>query len=164
MRLTKPVPLVLALLLLTIWVALAGEVNVAQIAFGAVLSILLLLAIRRLRPVRPRVRRLHLAIPLAAIVLLDIVRSNIAVACIVLGLVRSREIRSGFIDIPLDLTDPHGLTILSVIVTSTPGTSWAGLSCDGRTLKLHVLDLRDESESIHFIKQRYERPLVRMFQ
>ena len=46
--------------------------------------------------------------------------------------------------IPLDLQDAHGLAVLACIVTSTPGTVWVGLSPDGATLTLHVLDLDDE--------------------
>ena len=52
---------------------------------------------------------------------------------------RSRDIRSGFVRIPLELTDPNGLAILAMIVTFTPGTAWAQLSADKRVLLLHVL-------------------------
>ena len=105
-----------------------------------------------------------LAVPLVATLLADIVRSNLAVARIVLGLVPNRQVRSGFLDIPLELSDPHWLAILAVIVTSTPGTSWAGIAPGGRVLRLHVLDLRNEDEWIHFFKQRYERRLMRIFE
>jgi multicomponent K+:H+ antiporter subunit E len=162
--LVRQIPPLLTILLLAIWLTVSGELTVAQVAFGAVLSVSLVLGIAQLRPVRPRVHRLYLVIPLAATVLVDIVRSNLAVAAIVLGLVRNRQVRSGFLDIPLELTDPHGLTILAVIVTSTPGTSWAGLSASGRTLTLHVLDLKDENETIRLIKKRYEQPLLRIFE
>jgi multicomponent K+:H+ antiporter subunit E len=73
-------------------------------------------------------------------------------------------VHSGFLEIPLELRDPHGLVVLAVIVTSTPGTSWAGVSPGGRTLTLHVLDLKDEEGWIRLIKERYERPLLRIFQ
>ena len=94
----------------------------------------------------------------------DIVRSNIAVGRIVLGLNGKRAIRSGFLEVPLDMRDPHGLAALATIVTSTPGTIWVDLSQDGATLTLHVLDLRDEEASIHTIKQRYERLLMEIFE
>ena len=96
--------------------------------------------------------------------MLDIVRSNFAVARIVLGLVRGREVRAGFLDIPLDLRDPHGLAALAAIITSTPGTVWVDLTPDGKTLTLHVLDLQDEAELILRIKTRYEQPLMRIFE
>ena len=95
---------------------------------------------------------------------MDILRSNVGVAAVVWRRMRDRPVRSGFLEVPMDLTDPHGLTILAMIVTATPGTAWAGLSPSGRTLTLHVLDLKDEEELIHVIKQRYEQPLIRIFE
>jgi len=54
--------------------------------------------------------------------------------------------------------------VLAAIVTSTPGTIWADLTRDGRTLTLHVLDLRDEDQWVRTIKQRYERALIEIFE
>jgi multicomponent K+:H+ antiporter subunit E len=96
-------------------------------------------------------------------VFVDIVRSNVSVARIIFGLTHGRQITSGFVDIPLDMRDPHGLAVLAAIVTSTPGTVWANLSIDGTTLTLHVLDLKDEAAWITTIKQRYERLLMEIF-
>lgn len=160
----RQVPLYLTVTLVGIWLLLNGELSVLSIAFGVLLALLLVLAIALLRPVRPRLRHVHLAIPLVATLLVDIVLSNIGVARVVLGLTRNRQVRSGFIDIPLELSDPHGLAILAVIVTSTPGTSWAGVAPDGRVLRLHMLDIRNEDEWIRSFKQRYERRLMRIFE
>ena len=160
----RHVPIVLTLLLLGMWLLLNGELSVAQVVLGVLLSMGLVLAIAQLRPVRPRMQRLHLAVPLAARVFVDILKSNLHVAAIVLRQRRDRPIRSGFLEIPIDLTDPHGLAILAIIVTSTPGTSWAGLSSDGRILTLHVLDLDDGEVLIRSIKQQYEQRLLRIFE
>lgn len=160
----RQVPLYLTVTLVGIWLLLSGDLSVMSIAFGVLLTLLLVLAIAQLRPVRPRLRHLHLAIPLVATLLVDIVLSNLGVARVVLGLTRNRQVRSGFIDIPLELSDPHGLAILAVIVTSTPGTSWAGVAPDGRVLRLHMLDIRNEDEWIRSFKQRYERRLMRIFE
>ena len=160
----KRVPPVLTLVLVAIWLLLNNSASLAHILLGFIIAVLLMLAAAQLRPIHPRLRRLWTAVPLILMVLIDIVRSNIGVAVSVLGLVRDRSVHSGFIDIPLDLKDPHGLAILASIITSTPGTSWAGVSEDGRTLRLHVLDLKDEAEWIAMIKRRYESPLMRIFE
>ena len=160
----RQVPLYLTVTLVGIWLLLSGELSVMAIAFGVLLAPLLVLPIAQLRPVRPRLRHVHLAVPLVATLLVDIVLSNLGVARVVLGLTRNRQVRSGFIDIPLELSDPHGLAILAVIVTSTPGTTWAGVTPDGRVLRLHMLDIRNEDEWIRSFKQRYERRLMRIFE
>jgi multicomponent K+:H+ antiporter subunit E len=161
--LRRTVSPVLVLVLTGIWLLLNQTLAPGQLVLGFALSLLLAWFASALRPLRARLRRVDLAALLALVVLRDIVRSNFGVARIVLGLVRGREIHSGFLEVPLELRDPHGLAALAAIVTSTPGTVWAGLSPDGGTLTLHVLDLRDEAEWVRLIKERYERPLRRIF-
>jgi multicomponent K+:H+ antiporter subunit E len=146
------------------WLVLNQTLGLAHIVLGAGLAIGLAWAGSTLRPVRAHVRRLDVAAVLAMVVLRDIVRSNINVARIVLGLVRNRVVRSGFLHIPLELRDPHGLAALAVIITSTPGTVWVGVSPNGDSLTLHVLDLKNEAELVHEIKQRYEAPLRKIFE
>ena len=157
-------PIGLTIALVVMWLLLNQTLAFGQIVLGAVLAIALSWASRRLRPLQPRIKRLHLVPLLHVRVLRDIVRSNIAVARIVLGLVRDREVRSGFVDIPLELRDPHALAVLAGIVTSTPGTVWVGLAPDGSHVTLHVLDLRDDEEWIDWIKLRYERLLMALFE
>ncbi|NMW26044.1 monovalent cation/H+ antiporter subunit E, partial [Rhodanobacter denitrificans] len=95
-------------------------------------------------------------------VVVDIVRSNIAVARIILR--RDSRMQSGFVAIPLTLTDHHGLAVLACIITSTPGTIWVSYDSNANILLIHVLDLVDEASWIDSIKQRYERPLLEIFQ
>jgi multicomponent K+:H+ antiporter subunit E len=153
--------LVVALTL--VWLLLNQSLAPGQVIFGFVLGLVLSAASTRLRPLRARLARIDVAAALVAVVVFEIVRSNIGVARIVLGLA-GREVRSGFVEVPLDLRDPHGLAALSIIITSTPGTVWAGQSQDGRLLSLHVLDLDDEQKWIRYIKERFETPLRRIFE
>ena len=108
-------------------------------------------------------RRPSVICRLAASVLKDIVRSNIAVARIVLGLRQQEWVSSGFVEIPLELRDPYGLAALACIITSTPGTLWADFDATNGVLTIHVLDLVDRSEWIRIIKERYEKPLLEIF-
>jgi len=163
-RIGRKISPVLVLGLTVLWLVLNQTLAPGHIVLGAVLGIALAASSSTLRPLQARVARLDVAVVLMLVVIVDIVRSNIDVARIVLGLVRGREVRSGFLRIPLDLRDPHGLAALAAILTSTPGTVWAGLSPNGEELTLHVLDMQDEAELIRLIKHRYERPLMRIFQ
>lgn len=160
----RRLPPLLIAVLTAMWLLLNQSLSAGHLLLGFAVAVALAWASAALRPLQPRPRRLHLAAGLVVRVLVDIVRSNLGVARIVLGLVRHREVRSGFLDIPLDLRDPHGLAVLAAIVTATPGTVWVGLAADGSRLRLHVLDLRDESEWVRTIKDRYEQPLRRIFE
>jgi multicomponent K+:H+ antiporter subunit E len=156
-------PILLILALTGMWLLLNTTLAFGQVLLGLAVSTLMVFGFRVVRPLQPRLRRPQIALLLLWRVSIDVLRSNLAVGRIVLGLHGSRQIRSGFLEVPLDLRDPHGLAALAAIVTSTPGTIWVDLSVDGRTLTLHVLDLRDEQALINTIKQRYERLLLEIF-
>lgn len=150
--------------LTALWLLLNQSLSPGHLVLGAVLGLVLGWSASTLRPLQAHLRRIDIAAALVLTVIKDILRSNVAVARVVLDFRAGHQVRSGFVQIPLDLRDPHGLAALAAIVTSTPGTVWAGLSSTGDTLTLHVLDLKDEAEWIHLIKHRYEQPLMRIFE
>jgi multicomponent K+:H+ antiporter subunit E len=160
----KRPPILLIVMLTCMWLLLNNTLSPGHIVLGLVVSTVMTLGFRAVRPLQPRVKRPQAVIRLLGRVLVDVVRSNIAVARIVLGLVGGRQIKSGFLQIPMDMRDPHGLAVLATIITSTPGTVWVDLTLDGSTLTLHVLDLRDEAGWIRTIKNRYEQPLMEIFE
>jgi multicomponent K+:H+ antiporter subunit E len=160
----RSVPPVLTGALLVMWLLLNDTLSLGHVVLGFVLAVTLAWSSGALRPLRPRIRRAHLALVLLGLVVLDIVTSNFGVARIVLGLTRGREVRPGFVRIPLGLTDPHGLAVLAGIVTATPGTVWVDHDVATSTVTLHVLDLKSETEWIDWIKNRYERLLLRIFE
>lgn len=160
----KRIPVLFPLALTVLWLVLTESLSPGNVLLGLVVAFGMVISFQKLRPVRASPRRVRVGIRLMFVVLLDIVRSNIAVGRIVLGLTGGTEVKSGFLDIPLDLRDPHGLAALAMIVTATPGTVWSGLANDSSMLTLHVLDLHDPELWIRNIKQRYERPLMEIFQ
>ena len=162
MRRLLPFPL-LALALFVMWLLLNQSTSNGAMLLGAVIALLASWALVALDPPRVRWRRPWVALSLVWVVFLEIVRSNNAVARIVLRPV-ARPRTSGFVLIPLDMRSPHGLAILAVIITSTPGTVWVEYDSARSTMLLHVLDLIDEEEWVRIIKDRYEKRLMEMFE
>lgn len=160
----KRIPLMFPLGLTVLWLVLTESLSVGNILLGLIVAFGMVLSFQKLRPARPRLRSVHVGIKLLFVVLTDIIKSNIAVGRIVLGLNGGRPAQAEFLDIPLELRDPHGLAVLAMIVTATPGTVWSGLANDSSMLRLHVLDLQDPDSWIRTIKQRYERPLMEIFE
>ena len=153
----------LSVLLLVVWALLHASVAPGVLATGAVLALLGPLAMARLQPDRPALRSPGAVLRLAAVVFTDIVRSNYAVATLILGR-RRRDRVSGFVYIPLDVRSPSSLAVLAIIVTSTPGTLWVQYDAGRGRLLLHVLDLVDEAEWTELIKGRYEPLLTEIFE
>jgi multicomponent K+:H+ antiporter subunit E len=163
-RTVRRLPPVLVVGLLVLWLMLNRSVSLGHVALGLLLGSGVAWASSGLRPLQPKLRRTYLAGALLAIVLRDIVRSNFNVARVVLEFRRGKELRSGFVKIPLLLKDPHGLAVLAGIVTATPGTVWVGHDVDTSVLTLHVLDLAGEDALIAEIKGHYERLLREIFE
>jgi multicomponent K+:H+ antiporter subunit E len=156
-----PYPL-LSLSLLLMWLALSGFTP-GQAILGSIVAVLASWGLAALRPAKPRIRKWYLLPKLVGIVLYDILRSNIAVASIlVTGGRRGRT--SGFMSVPIELEDPTALAVLAVVVTSTPGTAWLEYNSLNRTVLIHVLDLVDEEEWRVLIKTRYEALLMEIFE
>lgn len=149
--------------ILGVWLLLNQSLAPGHIVLGSVLGVALSGLLRRLDPPVLRIRKPHLLVQLAARVAWDIVRSNIAVMSIILS-GRYRQIPSGFVRVPLLLTNGYGLAILGCIITSTPGTIWVSYDSKERVLLIHVFDLIDEAGWIRTIVERYEHPLREIFE
>jgi multicomponent K+:H+ antiporter subunit E len=152
---------VLSCALFVLWLSLSESVDAAAVVLGTLVAVVAPVLTAPLRPAPVRVRRPLVAARLLGRVILDSLRSNVAVLVAVLN---RRPLRSGFVRVPLDVRDPNALAVLAMIVTATPGTAWAELAHDRSALLLHVLSLEDEPGVVATIKQRYERPLMEIFE
>ena len=156
-----PHPLI-SLTLLIVWLVLNNAIHPAHILLGAVMAVAIPLWTSHLFVSAPKIRQPLTIIVLGIIVLIDIVKSNITVAGLILG--RENNIRSAFVWVPLDVTDAHAKVALAGIITMTPGTLSADFSMDGKYLLVHALHVTDPDALIADIKSRYELPLMEIFQ
>lgn len=156
-----PHPL-LSLGLLAMWLLLNGP-SLGHALLGGAIALVAGWALSALEPERLRLRRPGAMLRLFGIVGLDIIRSNIAVAGLILTGDRKGQRRSGFVKVPLRLRDPAALAVLSIIVTATPGTAWLEYDPETGILLLHVFDLVSEEDWQHLIRDRYEALLLEVF-
>jgi multicomponent K+:H+ antiporter subunit E len=161
MRLLLPYPIASASFL-AFWLLLNQSLSLGHLLLGAAAGLVGGWSLAALKQPKARPRQLATMVRLAGLVFADIVRSNIAVARIILG-VKRRGYTSGFVEIPLELRDPYGLATLACIITSTPGTLWVEFDSATGTLIIHVLDLIDKTTWVRTIKGRYERALLEIF-
>lgn len=147
--------------LFVMWVLLTGF-SPGHVLLGVAVALLVSRVMLSLDPEPVTIRFGWAMLRLSGLVLADVLRSNIAVARIVLMPRRART--AGFIELPISLRSPYALAVLSIIITATPGTLW--LKYDGRrdVVLIHVLDLVDEQAWIDLIKNRYERLLMEIFE
>lgn len=149
--------------LFVVWLLLHQSLHATTLLSGAVMAIVVPLITQGLRPATVRMRKPGVALRLARDALIDMLVSALNVARLVLTR-RNAHLNGYFVQIPLELRDPNGLAVLAMIMCLTPGTAWGELSFDRSTLLIHVFDLVDEEEFVKNVKQRYERPLLEIFQ
>lgn len=161
MRRLLPYPF-LALNLALMWLLLSGFTR-GHLVLAVIVSVAATHALAALGEVSPRIGRWLVLPEFIGIVLYDIARSNMSVAYIIVS-GNLHERTSGFITIPLQLQHPLGLSILALVITSTPGTTWIDYDSARDKLLIHVFDLVDEDAWIALIKSRYEAPLREIFE
>jgi len=152
------------LALFALWLILNESFALGHWLLGAVLALGGVAVYSRLQPAGNRVRNRPLAaFRLLGVVLADIVRSNVAVARIVLGIGAGKR-TAGFLSLPLELRHPGALAVVACIITATPGTTWVRYDRATGVVTIHVLDLVDEQAWIRLFKERYEICLLEIFE
>lgn len=151
----------LSVMVFCFWLLLNDQVSTGHVAMALLMALLIPPFAARLDREFARIGRLRGLPRLVVTIVLDIIRCNITVARQVLG--DETRITPGFVWLPLDIENIHGIATLTSIITLTPGTVSALLSEDRRHLLVHVLDLKDPEAVIAEIKSRYEAPLMEIF-
>ncbi len=147
----------LSLVLLLIWLLLQNSVSFAQLLVGGLFAWLIPLFTRPFWPETVVVARPLLMLRFLLLVLYDIVTANITVARQIL--VRPRQLHPAFVVVPLSLQSELAISILTNVISLTPGTVAARLSQDHTELWVHALHVEDTEALVAEIKQRYEAPL-----
>jgi len=151
----------LSVVLAAVWLLLQQSLAPAHLLSAAVLA----LGLPRLLhgfigdSVHPRSARTMLH--LLGVVLWDIVMSNITVARLVLN--PASDPQPAWVEVPLQAEHPTAIALLAAIITMTPGTVSCVVDEQRRSILVHALDCSDVAEMAAQIKQRYERPLRRIF-
>lgn len=154
----------LSLAMFGLWLLLNQSLSPGNLLIGAIVGILGPIWSASLRPSPVRLNRLPVAVRLTLVVGWDVIRSNLEVAWVGWRSGRTGGPRSAFVRIPLVLRDPNGLAALAIITTVIPGTVWSELAMDRSVLLLHIFDVEDTEAYIARFKERYEAPLMEIFE
>ena len=143
------------------WVLMAENYSAGTVLMGLLLAVLMPQISARLEREFAQIGNAWALIPLAAKLFWDLLVANVTVARQVLG--PEKDLHSVFIWIPLELTNIHGISALTSVITLTPGTVSTELSEDRKHLLVHFLHVDDPEKAVALIKQRYEVPLRKVF-
>jgi multicomponent K+:H+ antiporter subunit E len=153
---------ILSVVLLITWLLLNNTVAPGHIVLGLILSIIIpwfsaSFWQEKVCPKKPMV-----FLKFIVVVLYDIVMANITVAKQVLG--ANEKLKPTFFKLPIKIKDSLGISVLASTISLTPGTVSCDLSEDKSYILVHGLSVLDVEEEIETIQQRYEKPLLEVFQ
>jgi multicomponent Na+:H+ antiporter subunit E len=149
----------LALMLTSLWVCFTADISppnlLVAVAFGITLAFWMTPVPRR----DVRVNWLYV-LPFGLWLLWKLTQSSVEVA---IEVVRPTPRRApAIIDVPLDLANDSQITLLSHVLTLTPGTMVMGLSRDRRALRLHGMFVAEPQLFISEIKREFERRVLKV--
>lgn len=154
---------ILTLALIVMWLLLTAF-SIGHFLLGTAVALIAGQAMASLEPAGIHLRRWHRIPRFLAIVIADVIRSNVAVAWLVLTGGRRGKRVSGFVEIRLELSDRTALTLLAIVITATPGTAWLEYDPKRRLVLLHVFDLVDAADWRDLVNTRYEPLLLEIFE
>lgn len=154
---------VLSLSLVLMWLLLT-QFSLGHLILGTAIALVAGRQFQALEPEAVGMRRPWVLVRLFFVVGADIIRSNIAVATLILTDGRHGQRVSNFVEIPLTLKSEAALALLAMIVTATPGTAWIAYDRETGILTLHVFDLIETDDWARLITTRYEAMLKEVFE
>ncbi len=147
------------LLLALMWASIIGPFSPANLGFGFVIGYVVL-RVAAGRNSRPRyVRQVLATLRLLAFTAVEILIANIRVARYTISSLRT--LQPAVLTVPLedDLTDAE-VTLLSILVTLTPGTLTLDVLGENDSMLIHFMHVEDPHESIREIKEGFERRIL----
>lgn len=147
------------LLLALLWAAVIGPFTPANMLVGFVVGYLMLRVCggRRDRPTY--VRRVWATAALLGFTVYEVVLSNLRVAWYTVSSLRS--LRPAVLRVPIEdgLTDGE-ITLLSGLITLTPGTLTLDVAEDRSALFVHFMHVEDAERAVYAIKEGFERRIL----
>lgn len=140
------------------WVAATGRFTFNNLAVGFGLGFLILYFTRQVVGATNYFIKVRQVASLMLFFLWELIRANLRVAYDVLT--PRHRMRPGIIAVPLEAQTDIEITLLSNLITLTPGTLSLDVSADRKVLYLHVMYIDEVDEVRRKIKDGFERRLL----
>lgn len=140
-----------------VWMFISNSFTASTFIIGFLIGLLLIIMTRRFFPGRLYIWRLWAAFKLALLFFKELTLSNISVLQVVLR--PNMNIQPMIFALPTDLEHDWEITLLSSLITLTPGTIVLNVSDDQKTLYIHAIDVDDVKDAIDSIKNSFEKAI-----
>lgn len=139
------------------WMFLSNSFSPTTFLIGYIIGLVMLFMLRRFFTTRFYMGRVWAVIKLLLIFIKELIISNIAVLRVILK--PKLNIRPAIFELPTDLKTDWEITLLSMLITLTPGTVVINVSEDMSKLYVHTLDMDDVDEAVSSIRNSFEKAI-----
>jgi len=154
---TMAFQLLLNFFIALVWMFMSTSFTASTFIIGFLIGLLLIIMTRRFFSVRLYIWRLWATFKLALLFFKELILSNISVLQVVLR--PKLNLQPMIFALPTDLEHDWEITLLSSLITLTPGTIVLNVSDDQRTLYIHAIDVDDVDDAIDSIKNTFEKAI-----
>lgn len=150
--------ILLNFLLAALWMFFESSVTLSTFIIGYLLGLLIIFVMRRFFNTRFYLYRVFAVIWLTILFLKELVLANLAVLKVVLK-PNLDDIKPGIFAFETELEAEWEITLLSSLITLTPGTLVVDVSDDNKVLYIHSMDIENVDEAIESIKLSFEKAI-----
>ena len=141
-----------------LWMFLSANLTANGFLIGFILGAISLVIMRRFFTGRLYLERIWSVIKLIFLFLKELILANIAVLKVVLK--PKLDMQPAFFKYETSLTQEWEITLLSSLITLTPGTVVVHISDDNKNLFIHAIDAADVDETIASIRDSFEKAIL----
>ncbi|MFC4411357.1 Na+/H+ antiporter subunit E [Chungangia koreensis] len=141
-----------------VWTFITGTFTAHKFIIGWLIGAILLFLMRRFLSERFYFARIWSMVKLIILFLKELILSNIAVMKLVLE--PTLPVSPAIFAYPTELRSDWEITLLSVLITLTPGTLVIDVSEDQKTLFIHAIHADEIDEAISSIKNTFEKAIM----
>ncbi|WP_050182988.1 Na+/H+ antiporter subunit E [Domibacillus robiginosus] len=141
-----------------LWMFLQVSFSAHTFIIGYLLGLIVMAGMRRFFKSRFYLHRVWAVIYLFLLFLKELIKANLDVLKLVLR--PKLNIRPGIFALETELKSDWEVTLLSNLITLTPGTLVMDISDDNRILYIHTIDIDDVSEAVDSIKNSFEKAIM----
>jgi multicomponent Na+:H+ antiporter subunit E len=154
---TMAFQLLLNFFIALVWMFMSTSFTASTFIIGFLIGLLLIIMTRRFFSKRLYIGWLWAVFKLVLLFFKELTLSNISVLRVVLR--PKMDIQPMIFALPTDLEHDWEITLLSSLITLTPGTIVLNVSDDQKTLYIHAIDVDDVDDAIESIKNSFEKAI-----
>ncbi len=141
-----------------LWMLMQVSFTTPTFVIGYLLGMFIILSMRRFFKTRFYMHRVWAVIKLFFLFMKELIMANYEVVKVVIK--PKLNIEPGIFALPIELTSNWEITLLSNLITLTPGTFVIDVSDDNKILYVHAMDVPDAKEAIDAIKNSFEKAIM----